>query len=132
MPSLKHLLSFCVLCFSALFSHADFDLKDPPQGLFSTHWAKIYLNDEKVGWSLSQIARNGDEITSTNRTKMVMGRGLIEIEVSSLTESRETLEGAPIDARFEYRVGAFPVITLIEIVNNQAVTNTTHMGNESH
>lgn len=75
---------------------ADYDPKDPPQGLFADEWMEMYLGEQKVGWSHLTYVRAGDEIRTRMRSFMSIARGPITLEVESTETTVETVEGAPL------------------------------------
>lgn len=72
------------------------DPNNPPQGRFSDEWAEVYLSGNKVGYSHSTLARDGDRIHTATTIMMEITRADQAITLNSLESTIETLAGGPI------------------------------------
>jgi hypothetical protein len=69
------------------------DWSDPPQGVFVDDWMVVELEGQKIGYAHSQMARDGDEIQTTNLMALELRRAGANVPIKVLQTTRETLAG---------------------------------------
>lgn len=103
MPSLRQSLTVLTLILLPLLLPAtlmipslDFDLEDPPQGIFSEDWMEIHIGGQKSGYSHLTIRREGDVIITRQFMKLSISRAMIPLEILMEEINRETVDGKPL------------------------------------
>jgi len=85
-----------IFCFSLSGIGKTIDWKNPPAGVFYDQHFSLNLGKTKCGWAWFQLERKNDRIITRNKTTMKVGRESLVIEVSSTSETEETLDGKPV------------------------------------
>lgn len=82
------------------------DVNDPPMGVFSDEWYAVMMTDPATGKpaksghmhsTMERVKRGGQDLIRTrNEMTMVAGRGKMQITVSMVQTTEETLAGEPL------------------------------------
>ncbi|MEM0966454.1 MAG: transglutaminase family protein [Verrucomicrobiota bacterium] len=81
------------------------DVNDPPEGMFGEEWVEMFLNGQKIGYIRTFFRREGDEVVTVERSYTRLGRDDTQIESSSVTRTREKIDGTPISMSVISREG---------------------------
>lgn len=89
----------------------EYDPENPPEGLFSEDWMEVRIVGSKVGYSVTRMSREGDEITTIISSYMKIGRGPMEAEIKTEERYRETLDGRPLAIERDISMARQPIRT---------------------
>ena len=73
--------TFCG-CLAASAVAKPLDVRNPAQGRFVEDWAEIFLAGQKIGYAHSTMARQGDDIDTTMKMVMQLGRVSQPVKIS--------------------------------------------------
>lgn len=78
---------------TALPLPASYDFHNPPQGVFDDEWMEVFMAGQKIGYVHDFFRREGDRIFSEQHESMRLGRLDSVLELSSVVQAEETLDG---------------------------------------
>lgn len=104
---------------------------DPPQGVFVDDWMVVSLQDNKIGFAHSQIAREGDIIETTNLMSLVLRRAGQKVPITMLQTTRETLAGVPVSFTSQLDASAQTMEKLGRVENGRVTVRSDQFGMES-
>lgn len=122
-------LAFCFsLSGQSFFPGDDLDIDDPPSGVIVDEWVEMFLDGEKIGYSRSTTSRDGDLILTVDESRLRIAREGSVIETSSLSETRESIDGTPVSIRTLTREGVLSQSRTIRFTPEGAVIRTSAGG----
>ncbi len=75
---------------------ADYDFRNPPQGVFDDSWMEVFMAGQKVGYSHQTYRREGDHIISESHEEFRVKRLSFELAIAEDSRVEETVEGVPL------------------------------------
>ncbi len=104
------------------------DVDDPPEGVFFEEWSEMFLNGNKIGYSHSSLERRGDTIVTLTTTNLLMGRGETLLQSTTVSETREAIDGSPRSITVVETVGERTETRRVRFTGDGAVVTTTAGG----
>ncbi|MEM9226770.1 MAG: transglutaminase-like domain-containing protein [Verrucomicrobiota bacterium] len=107
----------------------DYNVDDPPQGLFDEQWMEVYLDGQKAGYFHSTIRREGELIISSDSMVMSIRRGAASLSFRTTEQSVESISGEPQAFQLLIDMAGQPITTQGKIENGQISQVTDQFGN---
>ncbi len=121
-----------LLCLSvsaqSFFPDDDFDVDDPPSGVLADEWTEMFLEGEKIGHTRSTTSRDGDRILTVEESRLRIAREGSVVETSTLSETRERIDGTPVSIRTLSREGVLTRTRTIRFTADGATIRTSAGG----
>lgn len=122
-------LAWCLsVSAQSFFPDDDFDVNDPPSGMMIDEWAEMFLDGEKIGYTRSTTSRDGDLILTVEESRLRIAREGSVVETSTLSETREQIDGTPVSIRTLNREGVLTQTRTIRFTPGGATIRTSSGG----
>ncbi len=120
---------FCALvALLGLLAHMPVALATGPETEPRDLWYTLWIDGVRSGYSRQTVTTAEDRISTNSRTSLAIKRGPVEMSIVMESTFVESLDGKPIWASSEQRIGALPVKTMVEFLGDSLKVTRTQAG----
>jgi hypothetical protein len=94
-------------------------------------WMIMAIGDARVGWSSTLVEQSGEQLRTTSKTQMKIGRGPTSVEISLDAVFIETADGAPVQVQYVQKMAMQAVDTTWVFTGDKVLQTRRTGGNET-